>query len=421
MATRNTYTPQTWENLPSEETPLSAERLEHIENGIDECFETRALRQVYNDNYIAIGVESAPNGCIIHGSNCSASDPNSYSGGVFLSNSGVCSHNEGASNTINGGSFIHQEGSENISNGGSSTHIEGNGNKSSGNSYSHIEGELNEANGSNASHTEGKNNKLNGNCHGSHVEGQANNIYPTGGRNIASHVEGYGNECHASYSHVEGRNNKEYVSSTSSMSNHLEGDSNILTTNNGLALHIEGSGNKAGKENKNAGSYIHIEGYGNVGFGEGSHLEGITNNESELGTNRANHIEGQDNTLTGNNSYVHTSGFHNEVRQSMSGSIFGMYNTLNGEAQFVCGKYNAEDTTKAFIVGGGTYDTQDDDGNTVSGKKNIYTLDWLGNATFAGNVQSVYDGQTISLQGLYEKIAALTERVNSLEGEKKTP
>ena len=44
MATRDTYTKQTWENLPSEETPLSAERLAHIEHGIKDAADKRALK-----------------------------------------------------------------------------------------------------------------------------------------------------------------------------------------------------------------------------------------------------------------------------------------------------------------------------------------------------------------------------------------
>lgn len=55
MATRDFYIPQTWENLPSEETPVSAERLDHIESGIETAMENRALRVIYGDMYMDLG------------------------------------------------------------------------------------------------------------------------------------------------------------------------------------------------------------------------------------------------------------------------------------------------------------------------------------------------------------------------------
>ena len=48
-----------------------------------------------------------------------------------------------------------------------------------------------------------------------------------------------------------------------------------------------------------------------------------------------------------------------------------------GRYQHAQGKYNVGDSEKANIVGGGTSDTD---------RKNIYTLDWDGNAEFAGDV-----------------------------------
>jgi len=50
-----------------------------------------------------------------------------------------------------------------------------------------------------------------------------------------------------------------------------------------------------------------------------------------------------------------------------------------GQYQHVQGKWNVEDKNLAHIVGGGSSDTD---------RKNIYTLDWQGNAEFAGKVYS---------------------------------
>ena len=58
MATRDIYEMQEWENLPSEETPVSAERLAHIEHGIKEAADKRALKEIYDDNSINIGRKS---------------------------------------------------------------------------------------------------------------------------------------------------------------------------------------------------------------------------------------------------------------------------------------------------------------------------------------------------------------------------
>ena len=60
---------------------------------------------------------------------------------------------------------------------------------------------------------------------------------------------------------------------------------------------------------------------------------------------------------------------------------FGYYTTSSGKYQCVLGKYNISDDTKAIIVGAGTANTA---------RKNIYTLDWDGNAYYKGFVESEY-------------------------------
>lgn len=49
---RQTYQPQKWENLPSETTPVSAERLTHIEQGVTSAMDDRALKEIYDDDKI---------------------------------------------------------------------------------------------------------------------------------------------------------------------------------------------------------------------------------------------------------------------------------------------------------------------------------------------------------------------------------
>jgi hypothetical protein len=57
--------------------------------------------------------------------------------------------------------------------------------------------------------------------------------------------------------------------------------------------------------------------------------------------------------------------------------IEGFYNIALGDYQHVGGKFNSADANKAVIIGNGA------DGNN---RANAYTLDWDGNATFAGDV-----------------------------------
>lgn len=60
----------------------------------------------------------------------------------------------------------------------------------------------------------------------------------------------------------------------------------------------------------------------------------------------------------------------------------GLYTIASGENQHVQGKYNISDTTSAHIVGNGT---------ERNIRSNAHTLDWSGNAWFAGDV---YTGST---------------------------
>ena len=62
----------------------------------------------------------------------------------------------------------------------------------------------------------------------------------------------------------------------------------------------------------------------------------------------------------------------------------------NGENQLVFGKYNVKDTENKYacIIGNGTSDTE---------RSNAHTVDWNGNAWFAGDVEGVKNGTTHKL------------------------
>lgn len=125
-----------------------------------------------------------------------------------------------------------------------------------------------------------------------------------------------------------------------------EGCENIAS---GDYSHAEGSNNTA------SGYYSHAEGYKNIASGDDSHAEGSNNTASGL----YSHAEGN---------YTEASGYSTHVQ--------GKYNIIqqvNGPNYY--GKY-------CHIVGNGTSDTA---------RSNAHTLDWDGNAWFAGNV---YTGGT---------------------------
>lgn len=84
----------------------------------------------------------------------------------------------------------------------------------------------------------------------------------------------------------------------------------------------------------------------------------------------------ENNTATGEYSHAQNHQTHAKAKGS---STSGRGTIAGGEYQNVRGMYNVEDTEGKFadVVGGGT---------SESNRVNIHTLDWEGNAWFAGNV-----------------------------------
>ena len=105
-------------------------------------------------------------------------------------------------------------------------------------------------------------------------------------------------------------------------------------------------------------NYSHAEGYGTESSGMYSHSEGIMT----LATGQGTHAEGF---------YTVASGLRSHAE--------GSYTLASSQYQHVEGKFNVEDTANkyAHIIGNGTSKTA---------RKNAHTLDWSGNAWFAGKV-----------------------------------
>ena len=166
-----------------------------------------------------------------------------------------------------------------------------------------------------------------------------------------SHAEGDGTIASGECSHAEG-------SETTALGecSHAEGDN---TTAVGDCSHAEGSGTQA------SGNCSHAEGGGTVASGSKSHAEGT----STAAPGDSSHSEGKYTGAPGNCS--HAEGYNTKA---------------SSDYQHVQGKYNIEDTENkyAHIVGNGT------DNSTRS---NAHTLDWNGNAWFAGDVYVKGDNQ----------------------------
>ena len=115
-----------------------------------------------------------------------------------------------------------------------------------------------------------------------------------------------------------------------------------------------------GKDTIASGNMSHAEGGGTTASGIVSHAEGDNTTASGI----VSHAEGDNTTASGISSHAE-----------------GYGTTAQGNNQHVQGKFNIADTTSAHIVGNGS----------PSKRSNAHTLDWQGNAWFAGDV---YTGST---------------------------
>lgn len=131
------------------------------------------------------------------------------------------------------------------------------------------------------------------------------------------------------------------------------------TTSDPLGQYAQafGSGTKA------SGEYSHAEGYNTIASKPKSHAEGYNAKAS----GEISHAEGSYTTASGSISHAE-----------------GWDTVASGEYQHVQGKNNISDTTSAHIIGNGT-------GSEDVNRSNAHTIDWNGNAWFAGDI---YTGST---------------------------
>ena len=135
-----------------------------------------------------------------------------------------------------------------------------------------------------------------------------------------------------------------------------------------------------GKSTTASGNYSHAEGGGTTASGTVSHAEG----DSTTASGTVSHAEGDNTTASGTTSHAE-----------------GWGTTAQGNNQHVQGKFNITDTTSAHIVGNGS----------PSKRSNAHTIDWHGNAWFAGDVYTGSTSGTNKDEG--SKVLATKEYVDS--------
>ena len=178
----------------------------------------------------------------------------------------------------------------------------------------------------------------------SHAEGQ--NTVASG---ETAHAEGYRAQANGNYSHAEGKSTCAFGIGT-----HTEG---YNINYDGIATY------------KAQGTGSHIEGYsqGSVNsYGEGSHIEGYTDASVIRRCNgKGAHIEGCNSTTNDGTDAAHVEGYYT-IADAAYHHIEGKYNLQDGDAMY------------QHIAGNGT----------SSNRSNSHTLDWQGNAVFAGTVSN---------------------------------
>lgn len=133
------------------------------------------------------------------------------------------------------------------------------------------------------------------------------------------------------------------------------------------------------------GDFSHAEGKDNNASGNASHAEGIGTTASGMA---ASHAEGFETTASGATS--HAEGQYGTASGEAS-HVEGYETLASSQYQHVQGKYNIEDTNDVYahIVGNGT----------SSERSNAHTLDWDGNAWYAGDLSA--DGNIILSSNQY--------------------
>lgn len=174
----------------------------------------------------------------------------------------------------------------------------------------------------------------------------------------------------------------------SGVNSFVSGENNIAS---GQGAHAEGGAGTVASD-----KYAHAEGYGTTASGQAAHSEGY----NTYATGKYSHVEGYNSKSTADMAHAenygteangkcsHAEGFVTVAKGNASHAE-GYGTVASGKYQHVQGKYNVEDTEGryAHIVGSGS-DAE---------RRNIHTLDWEGNAEYAGDVTATVNGKKMSM------------------------
>lgn len=174
---------------------------------------------------------------------------------------------------------------------------------------------------------------------------------------------------------------------------------NVTIPSGEKAANASGVGATAlGVDTTASSNYAFASGHSTTAKGLCSHAEGLRTEA----TVACAHAEGADTHATGNRShaegdnttasasFTHAEGCHTVASNSYAHAE-GYYTIANGQYQHAQGKYNVKDTANQFahIVGNGDNETS---------RSNAHTLDWDGNAWFAGEVRVGDDNKVLATQ-----------------------
>ena len=265
--------------------------------------------------------------------------------------------------TTDFGTNAYAEG-ENCIAAGDNSHASGKGTHANGR-YAHTEGKNTEA--AYAAHAEGQSTEASGDS--SHAEGASSKA-----RGAASHAEGKSTQATGHFSHAEGQ-----YTTANGESSHAEGD---RCSTKGYAAHAEGASTVA------SGINSHAEGFSTTASGLRAHSEG----DLSKATNKCSHAEGFNTEASGELSHAegnctkavgddsHAEGA-STIASGTNSHAEGNGTIAKGRDQHVEGKFNIEDASNKYLHIAG---------NGYNGKyrSNAYTLDWNGNAWYAGHVEA---------------------------------
>lgn len=257
-------------------------------------------------------------------------------------------------------------------------------------------------------------------------EGEIFNDYIGNIANYHAHAEGHQTKSQGNYSHAEG-----LFTYALGQCAHVEGESNMAT---GLDSHAEGCDLVA------FGPYSHAEG-GSNGMSFIIQLTGDVNTERYIvsKTEETKHllkggiIKFVDNSLEPpmNRNYATIVQFDNATQElvldrtlsenrslqnttvycyccgafSKSSHAEGIGTVATGRSQHVQGEYNIIDSKNTIGTGNrGTYAHIVGNGTGANNRSNAHTLDWSGNAMFAGDIQFKYNDGIQSLSAILKNL-----------------